>query len=85
MNRATTQYAFLAAVLVAVAGGAALMLRGAEPADRGASAAQAGAPYVIVNMGPTEHDDLPVVTLRLEGDVVELFPRAVRAALGKEG
>ena len=30
-------------------------------------AASRGAPYVIMNRGPTEHDDLPEVTLRLEG------------------
>jgi NAD-dependent deacetylase len=44
-------------------------------------AANRGAPYVIINRGPTEHDDLPEVTLRLEGDVGELFPPAVEAAL----
>jgi NAD-dependent deacetylase len=41
------------------------------------AAAERGAPYVIVNRGPTEHDGRAVVTLRLEGDVVELFPPAV--------
>jgi len=44
-------------------------------------AAARGAPYVIINRGPTEHDDLPEVTLRLEGDVEEIFPPAVEAAL----
>ena len=44
-------------------------------------AANRGAPYVIINRGPTEHDDLPEVTLRLEGDVVVVFPPAVDAAL----
>jgi NAD-dependent deacetylase len=44
-------------------------------------AASRGAPYVIINRGPTEHDDLPEVTLRLEGDVGEIFPPAVAAAL----
>jgi NAD-dependent deacetylase len=44
-------------------------------------AAAKGAPYVIINRGPTEHDDLPEVTLRLEGDVREIFPPAVDAAL----
>ena len=43
--------------------------------------ASRGAPYVIINRGPTEHDDLPEVTLRLEGDVSEIFPPAVQAAL----
>ena len=36
-----------------------------------------GVPYVIINRGPTEHDRLPEVTLRLEGDVEEIFPSAV--------
>ncbi len=44
-------------------------------------AAQRGAPYVIVNRGPTEHDDIAAVTLRLEGDVSEILPPAVEAAL----
>ena len=37
-------------------------------------AASRGAPYEIVNRGPTEHDRLPEVTLRLEGDVVFAVP-----------
>jgi len=45
------------------------------------AAAERGVPYAIVNRGPTEHDDHPAVTVRLEGDVVEIFPRAVDAAL----
>jgi len=45
-------------------------------------AANRGVPYVIINRGPTEHDALPEVTLRLEGDVGEIFPPAVTAALG---
>jgi NAD-dependent deacetylase len=40
-----------------------------------------GAPYVIINRGATEHDELPEVTLRLEGDVCEIFPKAVAAAM----
>src|SRR5204863_2946244 len=32
-------------------------------------AAQRGTPYVIVNRGPSDHDDHPAVTLRLDGDV----------------
>jgi NAD-dependent deacetylase len=40
-----------------------------------------GIPYIIINRGPTEHDDLPEVTLRLEGDVVEIFPPQVARAL----
>ena len=44
-------------------------------------AASRGAPYVIINRGPTEHDDQPEVTLRLEGDVGEIFPPAVGESL----
>lgn len=46
------------------------------------AAASRGVPYVVVNSGPTEHDNLPGLTLRLEGDVAELFPPAVERALG---
>jgi NAD-dependent deacetylase len=45
-------------------------------------AARRGTPYVVVNQGPTEHDDDPALTLRLEGDVTALLPAAVAAALG---
>jgi len=45
------------------------------------AAAERGTPYVIVNRGATDHDAHPAVTLRLEGDVVEIFPPAVEAAL----
>ena len=44
-------------------------------------AAQRGIPYVVINQGPTEHDDHPAVTLRLEGDVTTIVPPAVEAAL----
>ena len=44
-------------------------------------AAAKGAPYVVINRGATEHDGLPAVTLRLEGDVDAIFPPAVTAAL----
>ena len=44
-------------------------------------AVERGTPYVIVNRGITEHDGHPGVTLRLEGDVTELFPSAVAALL----
>jgi NAD-dependent deacetylase len=44
-------------------------------------AAQRGAPYVIINRGPTDHDAEPAVSLRIDGDVAELFPPAVEAAL----
>ena len=43
--------------------------------------AQQGAPYVIINRGPTEHDEFTEVALRLESDVAEIFPAAVDAAL----
>jgi NAD-dependent deacetylase len=45
------------------------------------AAAERGTPYVVINRGPTDHDRLPELTLRLEGDVVQLFPPAVEAAL----
>jgi NAD-dependent deacetylase len=45
-------------------------------------AAQRGVPYVIINRGATEHDNDDVVSLRIEGDVGEIFPVAVAAALG---
>ncbi len=44
-------------------------------------AAVNGACYVIINRGRTEHDDLPEVCLRLDGDVCDIFPRAVEKAL----
>ncbi len=48
-------------------------------------AAAAGARYVIVNRGPTEQDTHRLVTLRIEGDVTEVFPAAVTAALHEAG
>jgi NAD-dependent deacetylase len=47
------------------------------------AAAQRRVPYVIVNRGPTEHDGHPALTLRLEGDVALIFPKAVGAALSE--
>jgi NAD-dependent protein deacetylase/lipoamidase len=44
-------------------------------------AAERGTPYVIVNRGATEHDGHQSVSLRLEGDVTEILPPAVEAAL----
>lgn len=44
-------------------------------------AAGRGIPYVIINRGETDQDGQACVTLRLEGDVGELFPPAVAAAL----
>ena len=44
-------------------------------------AAARGIPYVIVNRGPTEHDRLPQVRLRLEGGAAEFFAAAVERVL----
>jgi NAD-dependent deacetylase len=44
-------------------------------------AAQGGVPYIVINRGPTDHDHEPSVSLRIEGDVAEIFPPAVEAAL----
>jgi NAD-dependent deacetylase len=44
-------------------------------------AANRGVPYVVVNRGATDHDARRCVSLRLEGEVTELFPSAVEAAL----
>jgi NAD-dependent deacetylase len=45
------------------------------------AAARRGIPYVVINRGPTDHDALAEVTLRLDGDVAEIFPAAVEQAL----
>ena len=44
-------------------------------------AVRRGAKYVIINHGETDHDNFDGVILRLEGDVIDLFPPAVTAAL----
>jgi NAD-dependent deacetylase len=44
-------------------------------------AAERGVSYVIINSGATQHDGLPEVSLRLEGNVEEIFPPAVRESL----
>jgi len=46
-------------------------------------AAQRAIPYIVINRGPTEHDHDPAVSLRMEGDVAEIFPPAVSSALGQ--
>lgn len=46
-------------------------------------AARRGVPYVIINRGATEHDEERCVTLRLEGEVEEIFPKAVTMALSE--
>lgn len=43
--------------------------------------ARRGVPYVIINRGATEHDGEASVSLRLEGEVNEIFPAAVESAL----
>jgi len=43
--------------------------------------AERGVPYVIVNRGPTDHDGLWAVTLRIESDVEEVLPPAVARVL----
>ena len=45
-------------------------------------AADRGTPYIIINRGASEHDDQPSLTLRLDGDVTDIVPPAVEAALG---
>jgi NAD-dependent deacetylase len=44
-------------------------------------AAQRSVPYAIINRGATDHDHAPSVSLRIEGDVADIFPAAVEAAL----
>ncbi|MBW0000169.1 MAG: Sir2 family NAD-dependent protein deacetylase [Verrucomicrobia bacterium] len=44
-------------------------------------AAGRGVPYVIINRGPTEHDGERCVSLRLEGEVTNIFPPAVDSAI----
>jgi NAD-dependent deacetylase len=44
-------------------------------------AAQRGIPYVVINRGETDHDHESAVTLRIDGDVGEIFPAAVECAL----
>lgn len=51
-------------------------------ADIPLRAAATGARYVVVNRGETDHDRNPLVTLRIEDDVTEVVPEAVRKALG---
>ncbi|MCG8607819.1 Sir2 family NAD-dependent protein deacetylase [bacterium] len=46
--------------------------------------ASRGVPYVVINRGATDHDNHPSVSLRLDGDVVEIFPAEVEKALASE-
>jgi NAD-dependent deacetylase len=45
-------------------------------------AAKREVPYIVINRGPTDHDGRAEVSLRLEGDVAEIFPPAVQRAIG---
>ena len=45
------------------------------------AAAERGAPYIIVNRGETEHDGRAQVTMRIEGEVGDIFPGAVEESL----
>ncbi len=47
-------------------------------------AAERGAPYIIINRGATDHDGEPSVTLRMEGEVNEIFPAAIDTALSEQ-
>jgi len=47
-------------------------------------AARRGVPYIVINRGETDHDFLPELTLRLEGDVSEIFPPLVKQSLDSE-
>jgi len=44
-------------------------------------ATRRGVPYIIINRGETDHDGHPDISLRLQADVVQVFPPAVDAAL----
>ena len=46
-------------------------------------AARRGVPYIIINRGATDHDHEACVTMRIEGEVGEIFPIAVEATVGK--
>lgn len=45
------------------------------------AAANRGIPYVIINRGATDHDGQQSVSVRIEGEIAEIFPTAVEAAL----
>jgi NAD-dependent deacetylase len=47
-------------------------------------AARRGVPYVIINRGPTDHDNESSVSLRLDGELAEILPSAVEDALSKK-
>lgn len=51
-------------------------------ADLPLTAVRRGIPYAIVNRGGTDHDTWTGVTVRIDGDVNEVFPQVVAAAIG---
>lgn len=48
-------------------------------ADIPLHAVRSGATYIVVNRGETDHDRSPMVSLRIEGDVLDVVPQAVEA------
>ena len=48
-------------------------------------AARRGIPYIVINRGATDQDHESEVSLRLEGDVIDIFPPAVEAAIAAAG
>ncbi|HEB30344.1 MAG TPA: hypothetical protein ENI15_05645 [Spirochaetes bacterium] len=47
-------------------------------------AAERGVPYIIINRGRTDHDGVQAVSLRIEGDVADIFPPAVAAWIDED-
>lgn len=42
-----------------------------------------GTPYIIINQGPTEHDHHKGLSLRIEGNILGIFPSAIQQSLEK--
>lgn len=78
------QRAFLAARVCDMVLALGSTLSVTPAADIPLAAAQRGVPYVIVNRGPTAHDDLALVTLRIDDDVTNVVPAAVAEALAEQ-
>ena len=74
-------FAAAAAADLAIALGSTLSVQPAASVPL--AAAGRGVPYVVINRGATDHDGHEALTLRISGDVGELFPRAVREALSE--
>ena len=53
--------------------------------DIPAEAARRGIPYIIINSGPTDHDNRPFVSLRFNMDIMQIFPQAVDEILKNPG